>query len=779
MTKLSLKSKIIVSVCFFALTIGSSLIYFVFSGAKNEMVKITQEANMSASIELARSVSDVLQDSTNYVKAIAIRVSSTKYLDKKPNSQLKELLNIVDSYGEDHPEYLATYILDQNGICIVSTDRRFVGQDYSFREYYKKGIQGTSYSEAVLGKTSNELGYYFSYPIRLTDSSFGGVAVAKLEPQHLEERLKSSQLATKGSLMFTDNYGVVLYSQKSDRVLRSLGQLNTPEHTRIQAEQRYLDTKIEPLQYSKAQEEIRKYKKPTFTEFYDIPDKETEVIGVTKVSQYPYFLITEVSINDLVASAVRIATILGIGVLTAVLAAVAAIVWIMNRFLKPLKAINEYAHKISEGDFEHIVHITSGDELQVLGETLNIMTIRLKGLYTNLENIIKEQTNELTVEVNQLEDAHNQTKALLTEVESKRLLLARQAQDLEKYQLAVENVSDHIVITDADGIILYANRAVEKITGFAREEIIGKKAGVQWGKLMSNELYEELWAQIKQNKKSFIGEFTNKRKNGEKYIAEAKVSPILDSKGNVIFFVGIERDITKMREVDRMKSEFISLASHQLRTPLSAMKWFLEMLMAGDIGKLTPEQKEIINNINDSNERMIELVNTLLDVSRIESGKLIIDPKPTDLRMLLNGLLSELEPQLKKNNQVITVDLPQGLQDVLLDPKLIRQVYMNYLTNAIKYSPQDTTITLKITLTKTEIISEVKNEGRGIALSEQDRIFQKFFRASNTGKQDTDGNGLGLYLVKSIVESSGGKVWFESVEGKGASFFFSIPFVTE
>jgi signal transduction histidine kinase len=144
---------------------------------------------------------------------------------------------------------------------------------------------------------------------------------------------------------------------------------------------------------------------------------------------------------------------------------------------------------------------------------------------------------------------------------------------------------------------------------------------------------------------------------------------------------------------------------------------------------------------------MIELVNTLLDVSRIESGKLIIDPKPTDLRILLNGLLSELEPQLKIKNQVITADLPQGLPDVLLDPKLIRQVYMNYLTNAIKYSPQNTTITLKISQTSTEIISEVKDEGLGIALSEHDRIFQKFFRASNTGKQDTDGNGLGLYLV--------------------------------
>ena len=173
---------------------------------------------------------------------------------------------------------------------------------------------------------------------------------------------------------------------------------------------------------------------------------------------------------------------------------------------------------MSEGDFDHIIHITSGDELQVLGETLNIMTIRLKGLYTNLENIIKEQTKELTDELKQLEDAHNQTKGLLTEVETKRLLLEQQAQDLQMYRLAVENVSDHIVITDADGIILYANKAVEKITGFLRAEIIGKKAGVQWGKLMSNELYHQLWEQIKINKQSFTGEFNNKRKNGEMYV---------------------------------------------------------------------------------------------------------------------------------------------------------------------------------------------------------------------------------------------------------------------
>ena len=778
MVKLSLKSKIIGSVCVFAVVIGSSLGYFVFTGAKNQMVQITQDANRNMSNELARTLSDMFQDSTDYVKAIAVRLGSTKYLESKSNTRIRDLTAIVDAYGEDHPEYLATYILDENGMCIVSTDRRFVGQDYSFREYFKQGIQGTSHSEVVLGKTSNELGYYFSFPITLTDSSLGGVVVAKLKPKHIEERLKTSQLAVKNSLMLTDHFGVVIYSQKPNRIFYSLGPLTPAEDSLMHEEQKYLDQTIKPLQYTKSQETVRNYKEPSFIEFNDIPDKEIEVVGVTKIGQYPYFLVTEVNIDDLVYSAVHISTILGIGVLIAALSAVAAIVWITNRFLKPLKTINDYAHKVSEGDFDHIIHITSGDELQVLGETLNIMTIRLKGLYTNLENIIKEQTKELTDELKQLEDAHNQTKGLLTEVETKRLLLEQQAQDLQMYRLAVENVSDHIVITDADGIILYANKAVEKITGFLRAEIIGKKAGVQWGKLMSNELYHQLWEQIKINKQSFTGEFNNKRKNGEMYVAEAKVSPIVDDEGNVTFFVGIERDITKMREIDRMKSEFISLASHQLRTPLSAMKWFLEMLMVGDIGKLSTDQKEIINNINDSNERMIELVNTLLDVSRIESGKLIIDPKPTDLRMLLNGLLSELEPQLKKRNQVINVDLPQGLPEVLIDPKLIRQVYMNYLTNAIKYSPQDTTIILRITQTPSELISEVRDEGRGIALSEQDRIFQKFFRASNTGKQDTDGNGLGLYLVKSIVESSGGKVWFKSVEEKGTSFFFSIPFVT-
>lgn len=348
-------------------------------------------------------------------------------------------------------------------------------------------------------------------------------------------------------------------------------------------------------------------------------------------------------------------------------------------------------------------------------------------------------------------------------------------QDLQKYQLAVEHASDHIVITDPDGIILYANRAVTGITGYMPAEIIGTKAGVKWGKRMSPAVYRQLWHHIKKEKRQYHGEFHNIRKNGETYIAEAKIAPVLDEQGAVLYFVGIERDVTVLREVDRMKTEFISLASHQLRTPLSAMKWFLEMLLDGDLGPLAVEQKNILGNINASNERMIELVNTLLDISRIESGRLVIDAQPTDIGDLIRSLRHELEPSLRAKNQTLMLDVPESLPTLLADARLIRQVYMNLLTNAVKYSASSTTITVRVSVVEKMLVSSVQDQGYGIDPKELAHIFDKFYRAKSAVKAEAEGSGLGLYLVKSIVEASGGKMWVESELGKGSLFSFSLP----
>lgn len=368
-----------------------------------------------------------------------------------------------------------------------------------------------------------------------------------------------------------------------------------------------------------------------------------------------------------------------------------------------------------------------------------------------------------------------QTHPLPVEAKFRNNTQDQSDRSLQIYQLAVENASDHIVITDGNGQILYANRATEHITGYPRAEIIGSKAGVKWGKQMKTEVYQQMWHELKVNKKTFVGEFTNIRKNGQPYIAEAKISPILDDAGNVMFFVGIERDVTKLREVDRMKSEFISLASHQLRTPLAAMKWFLEMLLAGDVGVLAPEQQGILINVNESNERMIGLVNTLLNISRIESGTIVLDPKLTQLSAIVQSVLAELQNQLHDKQQTCAVVASKDLTQTSIDQQLIRQVYMNLLTNAMKYSPAGSKITISLSVEGNMILSQVQDAGYGIPIADKDKIFQRFFRAGNAAKQVSEGSGLGLYLVKSIIESSGGKIWFTSEEGKGTTFAFTLP----
>lgn len=152
--------------------------------------------------------------------------------------------------------------------------------------------------------------------------------------------------------------------------------------------------------------------------------------------------------------------------------------------------------------------------------------------------------------------------------------------DLLKFKLAVENSSNHIIITDVDGKILYANKAAEAVTGYSKNEMIGQRPSL-WGNQMGQEYYKNFWHVIKNEKKTFVGEVNNKRKNGEQYIAAVSISPVLDEKGVIKFFVGIERDITKEKEIDRAKTEFVSIAAHQLRTPLAIIRWYGEMLLGG------------------------------------------------------------------------------------------------------------------------------------------------------------------------------------------------------
>ena len=199
------------------------------------------------------------------------------------------------------------------------------------------------------------------------------------------------------------------------------------------------------------------------------------------------------------------------------------------------------------------------------------------------------------------------------------------------------------------------------------------------------------------------------------------------------------------------------------------------MLLAGDAGALNPTQTEFVNNIALSNARMTDLVNSLLNISRIESGRIIVDPKPTNLTVLISEVITEIDINLKEKQQLVSVNIDPGLTKIKIDPKLIREVYKNLLTNANKYTPIGGKISITVSIKDKEILSQVSDNGLGIPKKDQSKIFERFYRAENIIKLETEGTGLGLYLAKSIVESSGGKIWFDSDTKTGTTFWFTLP----
>lgn len=432
------------------------------------------------------------------------------------------------------------------------------------------------------------------------------------------------------------------------------------------------------------------------------------------------------------------------------------VAFIVSRsIVKPLQKLHLGTEKIAKGEWDYQLHIHTGDEVEQLANEFSNMAQQLKGLYQGLEEKVQIRTEELNQAKQKIEREKLKDEAILT------------------------SIGDGVAVTDEKGNIVFFNKAAEQFSLFQSSEVIGQEYSKVLGimkseKQKANRSHTPIHKALRFKKVSHSDKLMFTNKDGNIYPVYLVATPLI-IEGTIIGAIVAFRDITKEKAVDRMKTEFISVASHQLRTPLSSIKWFAEMLIAGDAGKLQEEQKEFLNQIYNSNERMIELVNSLLNVSRIEEGRITIEPEPTDLKQLVDQVTTELTPKIKQKNLNIVMSIHENLPKISVDPKLIRQVYANLLSNAVKYTPNNGEVQIIISRKGNKIISQVQDTGLGIPQSEQGRVFSKFFRSDNIRKISSEGTGLGLYIVKSIIESSGGKIWFESEENKGTSFWFTLP----
>jgi len=779
--KKTLQNKLIVSTLLIIFLSGLFASLAVFFYTRHALVENQKKGLLAITKEQTHEINEIFILNKELIKKISQRNELQNYLREESSFQDEKILDLLNSYvlGDS---YLAIYLLNKNGLTLASTDPRFTGQNYSFRNYFKKSIVGKYFLEANIGVTSKELGYYFSAPVISSNDNRGveGVIVIKLNPKAFERAFHLNE-DVKGKLMVVNGEGVILFSNFPERNLKSLGVLSKNSQEQIEQGKKFPGITITPLVYDLAQQEVEKEKNQFIFDFFDIAENTNEFMAGAEIGDTNFYLVLEVATDFLNNQAFLISCALLLFVVLSIIFCSLIIIFIISHSFYPLREIKDIAQLISLGNFQKKVNIKTGDELEELGNSINIMIDSLRDSYGNLEFKIDEKTKELA---KQLEAASKKNKVLndtqkavvnvLEDIQQEKNISQNLAQDLLKFQLAVENASDHIIITDPDAHILYANYAAEKITGYDRKKMVGQTPAL-WGKQMNKDFYEKMWRSIKTEKKEFSGEIINKRQNGEKYIAESHIIPIFKKNGGLQFFVGIERDITKAKEIDKAKTEFVSLASHQLRTPLTAISWYIEMLMNGKAGKLKKDQRKYLQEVYSGSIRMRDLVNALLNVSRLEMGTFMVEPQSIKIEEVANSLIKEMHPTVLEKKIKISKSFKDLPKEFLADLNLFRIILQNILSNAIKYTPKGGSVSFDAEKKNQDILITVSDNGYGIPKNQQKNIFTKFFRADNARIKDPNGTGLGLYIVKSVLDHSGGKIWFESEEDKGTKFFVSLP----
>jgi PAS domain S-box-containing protein len=368
--------------------------------------------------------------------------------------------------------------------------------------------------------------------------------------------------------------------------------------------------------------------------------------------------------------------------------------------------------------------------------------------------------------------------------------------ELEKYKLLVENIQDYaIFLMDKDGYIQTWNKGAEKNKGYKADEIIGRHFSTFYLERDKAAKKPERELEIAKKFGRVEDEDWRLRKDGSRFWANVVITALYEN-DELVGFAKVTRNLSdrkqqedalreansllreQQRDLERLsasKDEFISLASHQLRTPATAIKQLIGLLLEGFKGEIDPEQREILLKAYDSNERQIAIVNSLLRVAQIDAGKVTLHKTPVDIEKMLQDVVSEQIDTIKNREQTITIEADKNLPHIFIDPEHFRMGLENLVDNASKYTPEGGELSIMVNQQGSEMTIAFHDTGVGIAEQDLEKLFTKFSRIPNELSQKVGGSGLGLYWVYKIIELHAGSLEVDSQLHKGTTFTIRVP----
>jgi PAS domain S-box-containing protein len=421
------------------------------------------------------------------------------------------------------------------------------------------------------------------------------------------------------------------------------------------------------------------------------------------------------------------------------------------RMIQKMAHVRSIATEFAARNFDHRIAVKSKDEIGDMAASFNVMADRMQGLYVNLEKKIKERTR-------QIEKVNSNMEAI------------------------VESMGEGVVVLDNQRRVVQINAMASQLCKVDMEEVLGKV----WPEyvLPKNEQYRldiEKYPEVGCMQKGMCQIASTKDKimyqgnRRDPFIVHLSVAPYEvgeERMGTVLVF----RDITEEAAIDKAKTDFVAVASHQLKTPLSAINWYSEILR-GELDKEEDKTRlEYVRTIEQSSRRMVSLVNNLLNASRIESGRIRVVPDDLRLHEVIDDVIAKIKSDYPAKGIRFKRDYGPETEVLHNDAEVVRMIAVNLIGNAVQYSPDRSLVT--VSLKKQDdgmVMMSVRDRGCGIPESEQGMIFKKMFRATNAIRKDTDGNGLGLYVVKRALDESGGQINFTSKEGSGSEFQVIFP----